>query len=123
MSLYYEAATFLAAQLGTDASLTARIYGAKALKSKPAQVFALVSESTKWSSVLSGIIDTAGILRLERKVCVCWCCLEVESAHMAHSSRRSSPWSLPTTSFSPEEVLLPQRITYSSSPFLDTRLD
>lgn len=70
MSLYYEAVSFLTSADGADGSLTSRIYGTKTLKSKPAQVYALVSESKKWSSVLSGVIEAAGILKLERKVCV-----------------------------------------------------
>ena len=69
MSLYYEAAQFLTGNDSADGSLTSRIYGSKRLKSKPAQVYALVSESKKWSSVLSGVIETAGILKLEKKAC------------------------------------------------------
>jgi len=70
MSLYYDAAQFLTGKdSAADGSLTSRIYGAKQLKSKPAQVYALVSQSKKWSSVLSGVIETAGILKLEKKVC------------------------------------------------------
>lgn len=85
MSLYYEAEKFLSAtgdaQKATDTpgtstafgtggggSLKARIFNAKNLKSTPSQVFALVTEASKWSGVLKEVIEKAQILKYEHKV-------------------------------------------------------
>jgi putative methyltransferase len=71
MALYHEAADYLSkAEKFTD-SLSSHIYGNKGLKSKPAQVYALVVEAAKWSAVVSGVIEQAGLLKIERKVCRC----------------------------------------------------
>jgi len=67
MSLYYEAVAFIS----TDAqqgSLKSRVFAAKDLKSKPKQIFALVSETTKWSPILKEIIEKSSILQHERKL-------------------------------------------------------
>ena len=69
MSLYYEAAGLLSNFSNATGSLASRVYGNKALKSKPAHVFALISEATKWSGILSQVIEKAEVLRLEKKVC------------------------------------------------------
>lgn len=66
MSLYYEAANFL--ENVASGTLAARVYGSKDLRSKPTNIYALASETFKWSSILSDIIEKAEILRLERKV-------------------------------------------------------
>ena len=78
MSLYYEAEKFLAGTSGgsekegqAGGSLKARIFNAKNLKSTPSQVYALVTEASKWSSVLKEVIERAGILKFERKVRTC----------------------------------------------------
>lgn len=68
MSLYYEAASILQNQDNVGGSLTSRIYGKKGLKSKPTAIYALVSESTKWSAVLKDVVENSGILKLEKKV-------------------------------------------------------
>ena len=85
MSLYYEAEKFLSATgdaqtaTGTPGasaafgssgggSLKARIFNAKNLKSTPSQVFALVTEASKWSGVLKEVIEKAQILKYEHKV-------------------------------------------------------
>ena len=62
MSLYYESAPFL-----RQDSLKSRVFSAQ-LKSKPKQVYALVSEASKWSSILTEVIEKSQILTLERKV-------------------------------------------------------
>lgn len=67
MSLYYEAASVLAAERSTS-TLSVRIYNTKELKSKPAQLYALVSETVLWSSVLSDLVERTEILKLEKKV-------------------------------------------------------
>lgn len=68
MSLYYEAAQFLLANEGQSGSLKSRVFGSKAVKSAPKQIYALVAETSKWSEVLSGVINNAQLLRHERKV-------------------------------------------------------
>lgn len=68
MSLYYEAAAVLANSDNAGGSLKSRIYRQKDLKSKPAQLFALITEASKWSPVLKHVIEETGLLREERKV-------------------------------------------------------
>jgi 25S rRNA (cytosine2278-C5)-methyltransferase len=68
MSLYYEAADILAAPNNAGGSLKSRIFSSKTLKSQPAQVYALVIETCKWSSLLREVIERAELLGLERKV-------------------------------------------------------
>ena len=53
---------------GTGGSLKSRVYNKKGLKNKPAQIYALASEATRWSPVLKGVIERSGILREEKKV-------------------------------------------------------
>lgn len=68
MSLYYEAADLVANSQNATGSLASRVYNNKTLKSKPAHVYALVSEATKWSDILSHVIEKTEVLRLEKKV-------------------------------------------------------
>ena len=68
MSLYYEAADILCNADKAGGSLKSRIYGKKDLKSSPANVYALVSEATKWSAVLKDVVEKSGVLREEKKV-------------------------------------------------------
>ncbi|MCJ1402138.1 hypothetical protein MMC11_005357 [Xylographa trunciseda] len=68
MSLYYEAVSFIAPSDTQESSLKSRIYNAKNLKSKPAQLFALVSEASKWSSILKEVVENSQLLLLERKL-------------------------------------------------------
>lgn len=68
MSLYYEAADVLANPEKTGGSLKSRIYKNKELKSSPAQLFALISEASKWSLLLKDIIERCGLLANEKKV-------------------------------------------------------
>ncbi|MCJ1469110.1 hypothetical protein MMC07_007743 [Pseudocyphellaria aurata] len=63
MSLYYEAAPFLG-----RASLKSQVFSSKGLKSTPKQVFALVSEASKWSVVLKAVIENSQLLSYERKL-------------------------------------------------------
>lgn len=67
MSLYYEAEAVLANKERAGGSLKSRIFGRKTAKHAPAQVFALVSEATKWSPVLKIVVDKSELLKLERK--------------------------------------------------------
>ena len=69
MSLYYEAVDVLIAPTNAGGSLKSRIFSKKDLKSHPAQIYALAIETCKWSPILKEIIESAEILRLEKKVC------------------------------------------------------
>ena len=78
MSLYYEAASILTDQSG-GGSLKSRIYNDPSkLKSRPAQLYALITETGKYDAFLKEVIDSAGILKLEPKVC--------RSAHYLYAS-------------------------------------
>jgi len=68
MSLYYDAADILTAPNNAGGSLKSRIFGSKTLKSQPTQIYALVIEACKWSSILKEVIERADLLSLERKV-------------------------------------------------------
>ena len=72
MSLYHEAAGLLSAPTTHGGSLKSRIFGNKELKSPPAQVYALVLETRKWSGVLKEVVENAQLLRAERKVSFCF---------------------------------------------------
>ncbi|KAJ9664110.1 hypothetical protein H2201_005350 [Coniosporium apollinis] len=68
MSLYYEAAAILANADNIGGSLKSRIYGKKNIKCSPAHLYALISETTKWSAVLKEVVEKSGILREEKKL-------------------------------------------------------
>ncbi|KAL8710364.1 MAG: hypothetical protein Q9225_007300 [Loekoesia sp. 1 TL-2023] len=68
MSLYYDAAPFLVSAQDQSGSLKSRVFNSKSLKSLPKQVYALVAETSKWSSILSGVIDNSQLLQYERKL-------------------------------------------------------
>lgn len=64
MSLYYEADTFVSEE--TSDSLQSRVYSQKT-KAPAKQIYALVSEATKWREVLTEVVERANLLQ-ERKV-------------------------------------------------------
>lgn len=66
MSLYYEGACLLSAKDQTG-DLKSRVFGAKGLRSPPKQLFALLSRSIKWSTILKNVIERSKILTLEKK--------------------------------------------------------
>ena len=69
MSLYYDAATFFSSTSSKEGSLKSRIFkNASNLKSAPATIYALVSETAKYDTLLKEVIDNAGLLALEPKV-------------------------------------------------------
>ena len=72
MSLYHESAPFILGKLGEGGketgSLKSRVFGSNTLRSSPTQVYALVAEASKWSSVLKEVIENSQLLVLERKV-------------------------------------------------------
>jgi 25S rRNA (cytosine2278-C5)-methyltransferase len=67
MSLYYEAADFLTVLTSAGGNLKSRVFNKKDLNSQPAQIYALVIETCKWSFVLKEVIEHAALLSLERK--------------------------------------------------------
>ncbi|KAJ9266755.1 hypothetical protein DTO212C5_6182 [Paecilomyces variotii] len=68
MSLYYDAASILTAPSSTGGSFKSRIYNARNLKASPAQVFALITETSKWDILLKEVIEKADFLHLEPKL-------------------------------------------------------
>ncbi|KAK8178021.1 S-adenosyl-L-methionine-dependent methyltransferase [Phyllosticta citrichinensis] len=62
MSLYYEAASVIENTNKKGGSLKSRIFGDKSLKSNKASIFALVTESTKWSPILKDLTPLLAIL-------------------------------------------------------------
>lgn len=68
MSLYYDAAPLLLPGPDQQGSLKSRVFNSKDHKSSPKQIFALVSEASKWSPITSEIIENSQLLQLERKV-------------------------------------------------------
>lgn len=77
MSLYYEAAEALSGPTTNGGSLKNRIFRNSELKSPPAQIYALVIETCKWSSVLAEVIEHTQLLNLERKVSSRVCVFEL----------------------------------------------
>ncbi|KAK4939464.1 hypothetical protein LTR10_020270 [Elasticomyces elasticus] len=68
MSLYYDAATVLSGST-QEGSLKSRVYGNKLeLKSKPAHLYALISETAKYNHFLKEVIDNAVFLSHESKL-------------------------------------------------------
>ncbi|KAI0393629.1 S-adenosyl-L-methionine-dependent methyltransferase [Xylariaceae sp. FL0594] len=68
MSLYHETADVLSAS-PSGGNLKTRIFSnVKKLKSPPQTVYALASETCKWSSVLKEVVDNSELLRHERKL-------------------------------------------------------
>ena len=79
MALYYDAVTVLTGD-SQSGSLKSRVYGsATGLRSKPAQVYALITECTKYDAFLKEVVDNAGLLAQESKVCLSTCLLRVSA--------------------------------------------
>ena len=73
MSLYYDAVDILAGD-AQHGSLKSRVYSSNAhLTSKPAQVYALITECAKYDEFLKEVIDNAGVLAQESKVRIDFC--------------------------------------------------
>lgn len=68
MALYYDAANILSSS-DDKGSLKSRIYGSAGTKSKPAQLYALIVETSKRDAFLKEVIDNAQLLSDEPKVC------------------------------------------------------
>lgn len=68
MSLYYDAAAVLTSG-SQDGSFKSRIYGNKLnLKSKPAHIYALISETAKFNHFVKEVVENADLLSAEPKV-------------------------------------------------------
>lgn len=67
MALYYDAATILSFTQ-VSGSLKSRIYSNNTFKSKPAQIYALISETAKRDGFLKEVLENAEILEDEPKV-------------------------------------------------------
>ena len=67
MSLYYDAAPLLTSSNELEGSLKSRVFTSKDIKSSPKQVYALVSEASKWSSILTEVIEKSQLLQYERQ--------------------------------------------------------
>ncbi|KAI7972953.1 hypothetical protein EIK77_001527 [Talaromyces pinophilus] len=69
MSLYYDTSTILTSSSNNQGgSFKSRIYNSKSLKASPVQIYALVTEASKWDILLKEVIENAGILSSESKV-------------------------------------------------------
>ncbi|KAI4269333.1 MAG: hypothetical protein L6R38_007506 [Xanthoria sp. 2 TBL-2021] len=68
MSLYYDAARFLAPSEEQSGSLKSRVFGSKELKASPKQVYAIVAEASKWSPILAEVVEKSQLLQHERKL-------------------------------------------------------
>lgn len=69
MSLYHEAAKIIEDfSTGKAGSLKALVYQNPSLKSTPARLYALISETLKFQDVIGEVIINSGILKTERKV-------------------------------------------------------
>ncbi|KAI1810911.1 S-adenosyl-L-methionine-dependent methyltransferase [Poronia punctata] len=69
MSLYHETADILSASSPAGGNIKTRIFNKdRKLKSPPQTIYALASETCKWSSVLKEVIENSELLRHERKL-------------------------------------------------------
>ncbi|KAL9043412.1 MAG: hypothetical protein Q9214_003403 [Letrouitia sp. 1 TL-2023] len=85
MSLYHEAAQFLRPTSAQTGSLQSRIFSSTSLKNAPKQVFALVIEVSKWSEVLSEVVENSRLLQHERKLSPSLAILLVHDLLLSHS--------------------------------------
>ncbi|KAJ5902675.1 hypothetical protein N7495_003203 [Penicillium taxi] len=67
MSLYFDAVNILT-EPSSGGSFKSRIYSSRNLRAPPAQIYALIIETSKWDRVLAEIIEKTDLLRLERKL-------------------------------------------------------
>jgi putative methyltransferase len=68
MSLYHEAAEILTSARTHGGSLKSLVFGQKTWKSDPKALFALTTETAKWSVVLSEVLQKSGVLTVEKNV-------------------------------------------------------
>ena len=68
MSLYHEAAQVLESISKNGGSIKSTIFAKKTWKSDSKALFALTTEASKWSEILSEVIEHSGVLKAERQV-------------------------------------------------------
>ena len=68
MSLYHEAAQVLESIRKNGGSIKSNVFVKKTWKSDPKALFALTTEASKWSEILSEVIEHSGILKAEKQV-------------------------------------------------------
>ncbi|EMF15582.1 NOL1/NOP2/sun domain protein [Sphaerulina musiva SO2202] len=68
MSLYHESAEILAASQKNGGSLKSLVFGKKTWKSDPKALYALTTETAKWSTILSEVLEKSGLLKIEKKL-------------------------------------------------------
>ena len=69
MSLYYEASQVLEAAQKNGGSIKSPVFSKKTWKSDPKALFALSTEASKWSEILSELIERSNVLGTEKQVC------------------------------------------------------
>lgn len=80
MSLYYEAARILEAARDNQGSIKSITFGRQDWKSDRKALFALATETAKWSSILSEVIENSDVLKIERQVSKRFA-LEIDNRH------------------------------------------
>lgn len=68
MSLYHEAASIVDTAQKSGGSLKSLVFGKKTWKTDAKTLFALTTEATKWSQVLSEVVERSGILKIEKQL-------------------------------------------------------
>lgn len=68
MSVYFDAVSIVQNPSTEGGSFKSRIYNSKTLKSSPAQVYALITETAKWDILLKEVIENSELLLREQKV-------------------------------------------------------
>jgi hypothetical protein len=69
MSLYYEAAQVLEVAKKNGGSIKSHVFSNKTWKSNSKSLFALSTEASKWSEILSEVIERSDVLGVEKQVC------------------------------------------------------
>jgi 25S rRNA (cytosine2278-C5)-methyltransferase len=69
MALYYDTAAVISSRSSSRGSLKSLVYDNNIIKSPAPLVYGLITECARWDVVLSEVIDNAGILSQEPKVC------------------------------------------------------
>ena len=68
MSLYHEAAQVLESAQRDGGSIKSHVFSKKDWKSDPKALFARATEASKWSDVLSEVIEKSDLLNAEKQV-------------------------------------------------------
>lgn len=68
MSLYHEAAEILNNARKSGGSLKSLVFGKKTWRSDAKALYALATETSKWSAVLSEVLERSLVLKVEKSV-------------------------------------------------------